>query len=76
MNACGCPGLVADEDVHAQWHALVRDQTGICGPFSIYGLKAARGVGGDTLPGETVLDARARTSGKRASGALRRASHD
>lgn len=76
MSACGCLGVISDAEVHDAWHKLVEAQTGIQrGPVTIYTLKAARGVGGDTLPGETILDVRARESGKRASGALRRASH-
>jgi hypothetical protein len=70
---CACPGRVVDQDRHDAWHALVTEQTGITGAFSSDDLKAARGVGGDTLPGETILDVRARESGRRASGELRRA---
>ena len=73
---CECPmrGVVhRDEAVHAAWHAIVVEQGGPDGPVNHYSLKAARGFKTQTVTGETILDQRARESGKRASGALRRA---
>ena len=76
MNSCGCPGRVVDLDLHAAWHAIVREQTGIeRGPVDFYALKSARGYSTPTIAGDTILDVRARESGRRASGEQRRRAH-
>lgn len=75
---CECPTypgrVVSDSERHREWHELVEEQTGLTGLCDAAALHKARGHG-NTLAMETVLDRRARESGKRASGAMRRASH-
>jgi hypothetical protein len=75
-HPCGCSSLastISDAEQHAKWHALVLEQTGLDRIDSVYTLKAARGIGGDTLDAETIIDVKARQSGRRASGKLREA---
>lgn len=76
---CGCPTYrgraITDRALHATFHELVEQQGGPAGTVDAYTLQAERGFLTGTLTGETLLDRRARASGKRASGALRRASH-
>lgn len=75
---CLCPqhpGRSTNDPVqHEAWHALVVEQGGPAGLVDAASLQAARGFKTETTTGETILDVRARASGKRASGALRRAS--
>lgn len=74
---CGCPTgpgrTVRDAAAHDAWHALVLEQGGPAGAVNATTLRAARGFKTETLRAETVLDEKARASGKRASGKLRRA---
>ena len=74
---CGCSdrGVVArDAAVHAGWHALVVEQGGPSrGPVDLDALRAARRLRFVPPPSETVVDERARASGRRASGELREA---
>lgn len=78
VMACRCPQYrgvtITDPAKHREWHALVVEQGGPDGLVNAETLKAARGFKTATVSGETILDVRARESGKRASGALRRAS--
>ena len=73
---CGClPRAVSgvDEQKHAAYHALIVEQTGLtAGPIDLEAVRASRG-GYEHSPRETLLDERARASGKRASGARREA---
>lgn len=75
-DTCGCPRhqgrSVSDPERHTAWHAETAAQ-GVPGPVTYQTLRAARGLAGGTPSGETVLDERARASGKRASGRLREA---
>lgn len=66
---CGCRkiGTITNPERHAAWHEEIEREQAENDPR-----RAGRGP---TLSGETILDERARASGKRASGALRRASH-
>ena len=78
---CGCPSppgtRITDQPGHDAWHELVREQTGIDrGPVDAATLRAVRGFLTGTPSMETVTDARHRKSGKRASGAQRRAAHE
>ncbi len=74
---CACPSgpgrAVTDSAVHGAWHALVVDQGGPAGVVDVVSLRTARGFKTETSLGETVLDERARSSGRRASGRLREA---
>jgi hypothetical protein len=78
MVDCGCQGglasTITDPARHAAWHALVVEQGGPAGAVNAETLQAARGFKTVTPAGETLLDERARKSGKRASGKLREAS--
>jgi hypothetical protein len=75
---CGCPSgpgsAITDQAAHDAWHTLVVQQGGPAGAVNADTLQAARGFGTRTAHMETVLDTRARASGKRASGKLREAS--
>jgi hypothetical protein len=77
-TACECPThpgrAIADEIRHLAFHKLVIAQGGPGGLVNHVTLREARGFRTATVTGETILDQRARDSGKRASGALRRAS--
>lgn len=77
MTGCACPlgpgHTIGDQAAHDAWHALVVEQGGPAELVNADTLRAARGFRTGTLTGETILDTRARESGKRASGALRRA---
>lgn len=71
-RVCGCPsrGVVAvDQAAHDRWHALATEQQGVTALYQA----GSRQMTVVSLPSETVSDARARLSGKRASAALRRA---
>lgn len=74
---CGCPTTpgrtVTDPERHTAWHALVETQGGPAGAVDHVTLCAARGFATPTLMSETVLDRRAVESGRRVSGARRRA---
>lgn len=74
---CGCPTgsgrSISDQAVHNAWHALCVEQGGPAGAVTAATLQAARGFGTGTATGETVIDEKARRSGRRASGALREA---
>lgn len=78
MLDCGCPDgpalTITDPTQHAAWHTLVVEQGGPAGAVNAETLQAARGFKTITPAGETMLDERARKSGKRASGKLREAS--
>lgn len=75
--SCGCSDRgVRDRDVvaHVAWHALVAEQGGPArGPVDLDALRAARRIRFVPAPTETLLDERVRSSGRRASGALRKA---
>lgn len=73
---CGCPvsRRITDQATHDTFHTLVIEQGGPAGRVDANSLRASRGHITGTLPGETILDTRARQSGKRASGVLREAS--
>lgn len=79
-HPCGCPGTsgrhITDAAAHAAWHALVLEQGGPAGEVNAVTLRAARGFKTETLHAETLLDERARKSGKRVNGARRRAARD
>lgn len=74
---CACPSTpgrrITHPAKHAEWHALVVAQGGPAGEVNAVTLRAARRFKTETLQAETLLDQRARASGKRASGKLRRA---
>ena len=76
--SCGCPigpgRTITDPARHEEWHALVVEQGGPAGDVSAVTLQAERGFLTGT-PNETIFDAKARRSGKRSSGAQRRAAH-
>ena len=78
-HPCGCRisagSRIVDEGKHAAWHELVVAQGGPVGEVSLNTLRAARGMQTVSLSSETILDSRARDSGKRASGECRRAAH-
>jgi hypothetical protein len=63
---------ITDPARHAAWHQLVVDQGGPVGAVNAETLQAARGFKTVTPAAETILDVKARASGKRASGDLRR----
>jgi hypothetical protein len=77
-HGCGCPDQphrrILNPAAHAAWHALVVEQGGPAGEVNAQTLRAARGFSTPTPASETVLDVRARATGRRASGALREAS--
>ena len=76
-HPCGCKGgsRIISAEGHARFHALVKEQLGVeRGPVDVRLTMAVRGFATATPAMETVLDVRARESGKRASGELRRAS--
>jgi hypothetical protein len=78
MLPCGCPTgpahKITSQDRHDAFHALVVEQGGPAGVVNLETLQAARGFKTLTQAGETILDERARKSGRRASGKLREAS--
>jgi hypothetical protein len=76
MLACGCPlgRAITSPARHEAWHALVVEQGGPAGAVDLETLQAARGFKTLAPTGETIIDVKARASGKRASGKLREAS--
>lgn len=78
MSACRCPQTpgrtITDPARHAAWHTLVVEQGGPAELVDLQALREARGPRAVSAPTETVVDERARASGKRASGKLREAS--
>lgn len=77
---CGCPQhpgrRITDPVLHAAWHARVVAQGGPVGVVNTHTLREARGISTPTPLTETVVDQRARDTGKRANGTRRRAARD